>query len=98
MSHTPGPWAADINAPFKIRAPQSDRVIAYLAPDNTKENGRLVIAAPEMLELLIRLHKAFCEKFDLGADLTQADSDLITDVVVMLARQGVPLLGRHTNG
>lgn len=50
--HTPGPWASDPDALFKIRAPELDMAITYLAPENTEPNAQLIAEAPAMLEAL----------------------------------------------
>lgn len=67
--HTPGPWKADIAAPFMIRdcfrRPVAECAI-YLGPDIEEANARLIAAAPELLA-------ALCEM--LGA----ADVDCLDD-------------------
>ncbi|WP_054908777.1 hypothetical protein [Pseudomonas sp. NBRC 111135] len=68
MSHTPGPWAPDPQATFKIRAPDLDRAIAYLAPTDCDANAKLIAAAPELLAELKNLHRAYVNLLEAGRD------------------------------
>lgn len=57
VGHTPGPWTfedthAEMGARFKVLAPDDEFVNVVPALVFTKENARLIAAAPELLAAL----------------------------------------------
>lgn len=90
---TPGPWAISSRSASCIRTADQEQRIAYLeTADNTFEtceaNGRLIAAAPELLEALMEAIE-FCNaanNFISGQDLP-ASSRWIAAVAKALGEQ-----------
>jgi len=57
MKHTPGPWIAKEGQIYPEETGRTLALIPYFDPKNEEEgaNSKLIAAAPELLEKLIRL-------------------------------------------
>lgn len=77
-AHTPGPWAIDQSG--DIYDPASGLGIgeAWRAFDNWEDNGRLMAAAPELLEAVAFAHASVAS---LGESIKSAQGRCIVDAV-----------------
>lgn len=61
-NHTPGPWYQEVAPDNRIRIKASSLctiALVYKQPFGFKKNASLIAAAPEMLDLLMRIKDCF---------------------------------------
>ena len=85
--HTPGPWSFSSDLNDKKQSIEASEFIHIALVDASIPNARLIAAAPEMLEALAAIVKAFHDDYD-GNTISRPLNDALNraDNILLQAR------------